>query len=171
MAVRNLIFYPSQILRDVSSPVTSFNGKIRMLLDDMTDTMYHERGIGLAAPQVGISTRAIVIDLGPSEKPVADEPAGLIKLLNPEIISSEGRITSEEGCLSIPDIRENVTRNEFIEVSSLSEKGEPLRFQASGLLAICIQHEIDHLNGILFIDHLSKVKKSLLKKQLKQLSK
>lgn len=161
MALLEIVLYPDEGLREVCAPVPSVDDSIRQLLDNMAETMYDAPGIGLAAPQVGVSKRAIVVDV---------EGDQLFKMVNPEIIHTEGQVDSEEGCLSIPDIRERIKRAERIKVKGLDETGAPFELEAEGMLAICLQHEIDHLNGVLFIDYLSRLKKQLIKGKLKRLS-
>lgn len=188
MAIRDIVLYPSPGLREKCAPVEEITDEIRALLDDMAETMYHAPGIGLAAPQVGVQQRVIVIDVGGREgepleddeesggeeavevaaPPTGESPATLLKLINPEITHAEGSVSSEEGCLSIPGIRESIKRAERVVVEALDEVGEKRVIDAQGLLAICLQHEIDHLNGVLFIDHLSRIKRQLLKSKLKK---
>ena len=133
----------------------------------MAETMYAAPGIGLAAPQVGVNERLIVIDLGSDEEEDGTPiPAKLYKIVNPEIVSSEGETEYEEGCLSIPSIKDVVTRAEKVVVRGFNEHGEPIEITADGLLSICLQHEIDHLDGILFIDRLSAIKRNLIKAKL-----
>jgi peptide deformylase len=134
----------------------------------MAETMYDAPGIGLAAPQVGSLIRVCVVDVGDPEDETG-EVRRLYKLVNPTIVAKEGKEESEEGCLSIPSVRENVTRAEKIIVEALDENGKQLRLEADGLFAVCLQHEIDHLDGILFIDHLSRLKQQLIKSKLRKL--
>ncbi len=154
-------------LRQKLPPVLEVTDEIRQLLADMAETMYNAPGIGLAANQVGAPYRAIVVDVG------ADEATGgarrLYKIVNPEIIRRDGKLEMEEGCLSVPDIREVVHRSARVTVTGLDENGQPQEIEAEGLLAVCLQHEIDHLDGILFIDHLSRLKRGLIKKKLRQI--
>lgn len=164
MPILDLVLYPDQRLREVSEAVESVDDDTRLLLDDMAQTMYDAPGIGLAAPQIGVLKRLVVVDVGDE----LDEPR-LFKLVNPEIIESSGSTSSEEGCLSIPDVRETVSRSARVVVSALNEDGEKLNIEAEGLLAICLQHEIDHLDGVLFIDHLSRLRKQLIKSKLEKL--
>jgi peptide deformylase len=158
MANLPILEYPDPRLRIRAEPVTNIDESVRSLVADMFDTMYAAPGIGLAATQVNVHKRILVADV--SEE--GDEPYCLI---NPEILSTEGRVSYEEGCLSVPGIFEAVDRAERIRVRALDEHGEPTEFEADGLLAICIQHEIDHLNGKLFVDYLSTLKRSRLKKK------
>ena len=129
-------------MRRISHPVKEVNDNIRKLMDNMAETMYHAKGVGLAAPQVGISKRVIVVDIG----------EGLFKLANPEIVASSGIQDGAEGCLSVPDVIGNVKRSERVKVKALNEDGDEVTIEASGYLARAFQHEIDHLNGIIFTD-------------------
>lgn len=143
MALRNIIKYnQSDILRKKSKYVDNIDNKVLQLIDDMVETMYKKKGVGLAAPQVGVLKKVIVVDIG----------NGLIKLINPEIIEQEGEQQDIEGCLSVPMIVEEVKRPYRVKVKGVNEVGEKLEIEATGLLARAFCHEIDHLNGILFID-------------------
>lgn len=132
-------------LRNVCNPVTKFDMRLSLLLRDMAETMYKENGIGLAAPQIGITRRMAVVD-------VSEDGSGLMELINPEIIAKEGECEMVEGCLSVPNMRGLVRRPEKITVKAQNKKGESFQFDADGLLSRCIQHEIDHLNGVLYVD-------------------
>jgi peptide deformylase len=161
MAKRELIILPDPLLRKVSDPVKTVDSSTRKLLDEMLETMYAAPGIGLAAVQVGVPRRAVVIDISKE-----DEERQPLFLVNPEIIwSSEEQSEYEEGCLSIPDFYDMVTRPKEVRVRYLDRKGEPQELAASGVLATCVQHEIDHLNGVLFIDHLTKLKRDRVVKK------
>lgn len=142
MAIRQIRYFEDPILRKISREVTEINERIKILLDDMVDTMYKDEGVGLAAPQVGVLRRAVVIDIG----------EGIIKLINPEIIEKEGENIDVEGCLSVPGRAGIVKRPERVRVKYLNEFGEEKIIEGRGLLAKALCHEIDHLNGILFID-------------------
>ncbi|QIB26259.1 peptide deformylase [Caloranaerobacter azorensis] len=146
MAIRQLRYVGDPILRKKSREVTEINDRIKILLDDMLETMYKNDGVGLAAPQVGILKRVVVIDIG----------EGPIKLINPEIISMEGEVIDVEGCLSVPGETGEVKRPSKVKVKYLDENGKELIIQGTGLLARALCHEIDHLNGILFIDRVIK---------------
>ncbi|KGG81113.1 peptide deformylase [Caloranaerobacter azorensis H53214] len=146
MAIRQLRYVGDPILRKKSREVTEINDRIKILLDDMLETMYKNDGVGLAAPQVGILKRVVVIDIG----------EGPIKLINPEIISMEGEVIDVEGCLSVPGETGEVKRPSKVKVKYLDENGKELIIQGTGLLARALCHEIDHLNGILFIDKVIK---------------
>ena len=158
--------YPDSFLKQTAKPVENIDGKLQDIIDRMAQTMYEAPGVGLASIQVGVDKSILVYDIGPR-----DEKRELHVLINPKIISSEGEILSEdEGCLSVPDYRADVKRSESILMEGVDRDGNPLRFDAEGLLAIVLQHEIDHLNGTLFIDRISKLKRELYKKRiLKQL--
>ena len=159
-----ILEYPDKRLRTVAKPVKKINDAVNKLIKDMFDTMYNAPGIGLAATQVNSHQRIIVIDVSENQ----NDP---ISLINPEIIDKSGEIESEEGCLSVPSYYENVKRANNIKVKSIDQNGDTIQTNASGVLAICIQHEIDHLDGILFVDHLSKLKQKRLKKKTHKKSK
>ena len=154
-------------LREVSKPVTTVDSRVKKLWDDMLETMYHAPGIGLAAIQIGVPQRLLVIDLSKE----GEEKTPLF-VANPEIIwESEAQSDYEEGCLSIPDYYEMVTRPAEVKVRYLDRQGEPREMLASGLMATCLQHEIDHLNGVLFIDHISKLKRDRVLKKFQKAQK
>ena len=159
-----ILEYPDKRLRTVAKPVKKINDTVNKLIKNMFDTMYNAPGIGLAATQVNSHQRIIVIDVSGNQ----NDP---ISLINPEIIDKSGEIESEEGCLSVPSYYENVKRASNIRVKSIDKNGNSIQTNASGMLAICIQHEIDHLDGILFVDHLSKLKQKRLKKKAQKKSK
>ena len=164
MAKKKILTIPDPVLRQISEPVTKVNSEVKKLMDDMLETMYAAPGIGLAAVQVGILKRVIVIDL--SKDGEKKEP---IFIVNPEITSkSKELISYEEGCLSIPNQFAEIKRPSSCKINFLNYEGKKSEIDADGLLATCIQHEIDHLNGILFIDHLSKLKKDLILKKTKK---
>jgi peptide deformylase len=169
MSILELVLFPDERLRVVCEPVKEVTDEIRDLLDSMAETMYDAPGIGLAAPQIGDLRRIIVVDCGSDAENEEERQPNLLKLINPEIIASRGSSKSEEGCLSIPEIRETVKRAEEVDLRALNENGEQVEIKATGLLAIALQHEIDHLNGVLFIDYLSKLKKQLIKTKLNRL--
>jgi len=156
--ILNILKYPDKKLRTIAKPVVNVDETIKQHVKDMFETMYEAPGIGLAATQVNFHQRIIVIDV--SEQ--CNEP---ICLINPEIIEKSGEIQWEEGCLSVPDYYENVIRANDIKVQALNQNGETFELEASEMLSVCIQHEIDHLDGILFVDHLSKLKQKRLKKK------
>ena len=161
MSVLEILTYPDPILRNRGDPVETIDEKIRKLVQDMTETMYAAPGIGLAAPQIGESLRVITVD-------IARNGEGLIVMINPEIISSEGEYVDEEGCLSVPDFKESIRRKQKIVVAGLDIDGKNIQLTAEGLLAAAFQHEIDHLNGILIIDKVSRLKKDAFKKKLQK---
>lgn len=162
MAKRPVIIAPDRRLKVRSEPVTEVDESIRTLLDDMLETMYAAEGIGLAAIQIGVAKRCIVADVHP-----AGEPPAPIKLVNPEILwHADEKMTHEEGCLSFPDYFAEVERPEKVKIRYLDETGAPQELEATGVLAICLQHEIDHLEGILFVDHISLVKRSIILRKL-----
>ena len=154
--ILNVLKYPDKRLRTIAKPVVSVDETIKQQVKDMFETMYEAPGIGLAATQVNFHKRIIVID-------ISDQCNQPICLINPEIIEKSGEIEWEEGCLSVPDYYENVIRANDIKVQALNQKGETFELEASEMLSVCIQHEIDHLDGILFVDHLSKLKQKRLK--------
>ena len=157
-----IVKYPNPVLRRKANSIHDIDEEIRRLSDDMIETMYTDEGIGLAAPQVGVSKRLIVLDVG----------QGPMILINPEIVRlEEEQHTVEEGCLSLPGIRIDITRPTQIIVRGIDDQGETREIQAEGLIARVLQHEIDHLNGILIIDHASSIQRSLLKPKLKKLTK
>lgn len=149
----DIVLYPDSGLRETCQPIPEMTDALDKLIDDMFYTMYDAPGIGLAAPQVAVQQRLIVVDISESK----DQP---IALLNPEVVNSAGKITWEEGCLSIPGVYAKVNRPSEILVRGMDRDGKSIEFEASDLLAVCIQHEIDHLNGKLFIDHLSGLKRT-----------
>lgn len=161
MAILEIRIYPDPILKEVSAPVTSFDANLHKLLDNMIDTMYQANGIGLAAPQIGVSQRIAVID-------VSDDRNERREFINPVISWRNGKVPSEEGCLSIPEYRDSLSRNAEVLVQAKDRHGKDFELRADGLLAICLQHEIDHLDGILFVDRLSRLKRELFKRWLKK---
>jgi peptide deformylase len=167
MAVRDIIKLPDPRLRLVSEPVTAIDNEIRTLVADMFETMYDAPGIGLAAIQVAVPKRGITLDLAKK-----DEPRSPQVVINPEIVwSAPERATYEEGCLSIPEYYEEVERPAQVKVRYTDLEGKLHEVEASGLLATCLQHEIDHVNGVLFIDHLSKLKRDRITKKFAKAAK
>jgi peptide deformylase len=158
MAVRPVLLYPDPRLRLKAEEVTRFGPELRRLAEDMLETMYAQGGIGLAATQIGARERLLVVD-------VSEERRDGRAFVNPVIVEREGRITSEEGCLSIPDVRDRVERAARVRVTACDLHGKPFTVEADGLLAVCLQHEIDHLEGRLFIDLLSLPKRERLRKR------
>ncbi|HPG26820.1 MAG TPA: peptide deformylase [Myxococcota bacterium] len=168
MALREVLQFPDPRLKRVSLPIPEVTDAIRELARDMIEVMYDEPGIGLAAPQVGEAVRMFVIDTEWSDEEVGKNP---VVVINPEISDRQGRITWEEGCLSVPDYNATVERDARITLRGTDLDGKPIVEHAEGLRAVCIQHEVDHLDGILFIDRISRLKRSLyVKKRKKQLA-
>lgn len=164
MALLNILHFPDEQLRTIAQPVDTVNDEVRSLVDDMFETMYSAPGVGLAATQVNVHKRIIVIDIS-EEK---DQP---LCLINPEITERDGIQTYEEGCLSVPGFYEEVERASMITVKALNREGKKFQLSTDGLLAVCIQHEIDHLQGKLFVDYISEMKRSRIKKKLIKLQK
>ena len=164
MALLQILHYPDPVLSKKAEPVTEFDENLKRLAEDMAETMYAAPGIGLAAPQVGVSKRLIVIDCAPK-----DEAPQLRILVNPEISEGEGECCEEEGCLSVPDYYASVHRYSKVMVRYQDLTGHAHQVEAEGLFAICCQHEIDHLDGILFVDRLSPLKRSMFKKKWQKL--
>jgi peptide deformylase len=159
MAKLEILEYPDPRLRTLAAPVEQVDDALRALIDDMFETMYDAPGIGLAASQVDVHKRFLVLDVS-EEK---DQP---LVLINPEILERQGEQVCQEGCLSVPGVYAEVSRAESIRVRALDRDGKSFELQADGLLAVCIQHEMDHLDGKLFVDHLSMLKREMLKKKL-----
>jgi len=165
MAVRRIVLLGEEVLRDPGVEVEAFDDELRSLVSDMQATMYYAEGIGLAAPQIGVSLRVCVLDLRDEDDP----PAGRWVLVNPVIVeSSDEEDKAPEGCLSIPDMEDVVTRSARVTVQGLDAEGAPVEVEAEGLLARALQHEIDHLDGVLFIDRLSPFKRRALLKKWKK---
>lgn len=163
MAVLQICTYPEKVLTQPAEPITDIDEEVIKLADHMAETMYNAPGIGLAATQVGVAKRLLVADIAPREP-----ESELVVLANPEIVAAEGEVIIEEGCLSVPEYQAEVKRHEKITVRGLDLNGEEVEIEAEGLLAVVLQHEIDHLNGILFIDRLSKLKRDLVKRRLRK---
>ncbi len=160
-----LRYYGDPVLRKKAEPVDTFDDLLKAQADVMFEVMYENDGLGLAGNQVGLLRRLVVLDV-----PLEDDQRARLVLVNPEILSSKGKDTAEEGCLSIPEIREDVTRPDVIRVRAKTLDGEEVTFEAGDLLARAIQHEVDHLNGVLFVDRLSSVRRKLLEGKLKQVA-
>jgi peptide deformylase len=160
MAVLEIRKYPNEVLKKKALPVENIDKDLQRLIDDMLETMHAASGIGLAAPQIGVSKRLIVVDVS-----TKDEKYPPVILINPETIETGGFIDSEEGCLSIPGYISTIRRAEKIVVRGLDRDGKPVQFEANGLFARAIQHEIDHLDGILFVDRMSYIKREFFKKR------
>ncbi|MBZ0090868.1 MAG: peptide deformylase [Burkholderiales bacterium] len=159
MAILKILHYPDKRLHTVAAPVAQVDNAIRRLIDDMGETMYAAPGIGLAATQVNVHKQIIVID-------VSESGSRLQTFINPQITASEGQAEREEGCLSVPGIFDTVTRAAKVTVQALDRDGNPFTLDAEGLLAVCIQHEIDHLHGKVFVDYLSRLKQTRIKTRL-----
>jgi peptide deformylase len=168
MALRDICTYPNPVLRTKTARVGTIDNTINRLIDDMIETMHAAPGVGLAANQVGVSLQLAVIDLSTVEDEARRHP--LLVLINPEFLSLEGSVTDEEGCLSIPEYTESVKRAAKVKVRALDRSGKPFELEAQGLLAKALQHEIDHLNGMLFIDRLSPLKKNIFKRRFRKTS-
>jgi peptide deformylase len=167
MALREILILPDKRLRQVSAPVKKIDDGVRTLVEEMFETMYDAPGIGLAAIQIGAPKRVVTMDLAKKDEPKAPQV-----FINPEILwASEDKATYEEGCLSIPEYYGDVERPAQVKVKYLDLEGEPREIEANGLLATCLQHEIDHLNGVLFIDHMSKLKRDRVLKKFTKAAK
>lgn len=164
MSLLRIRHYPDPVLKEVAAPVTAFDEALQTLAADMAETMYAAPGVGLAAPQVGVSKRLVVIDCAGK-----DEEPDLIQVVNPEIVEREGECFEEEGCLSVPGFYAKLARSAEVTVRYQDLSGASVEKKAGGLLAIAFQHEIDHLDGILFVDRLSPLKKSMFRKKFKKI--
>ncbi|PPD23984.1 MAG: peptide deformylase [Methylomonas sp.] len=161
MSILTILEFPDERLRKKAVAVKAVDESIRTLLDDMLETMYESRGVGLAATQVNVQLRIIVID-------VSEEKNAPLFLINPEIIEKSGSEESEEGCLSVPGFYEKVKRAEQVKIKALDRNGQSVEFEARGLLAVCVQHELDHLEGKLFVDYISPLKRQRIRKKLEK---
>ena len=162
MAILNVLHYPDPRLRKKALSVEKVDSEVKQLVDDMFETMYQAPGIGLAATQANVQKRVIVID-------ISDDKSNPLCFINPEILSSDGAEEMEEGCLSVPGIYEKVKRADRIKVRAMNRDGDSFEMQADGLLSVCIQHEMDHLEGKLFVDYLSELKRQRIRKKLEKL--
>jgi peptide deformylase len=162
--ILKIVKYPDPVLSRPAEPITEFNAELRKLVADMFETMYDGQGIGLAAPQVGVSKRLLVIDLS-----VGKEPKDKLVLINPEIIFKEGKLYEEEGCLSFPDIREKVSRHAKVRIRAQDEQGKWFEMDGEEVLSRCFQHEIDHVDGMLFIFRMSALKRDLVLRKIRKL--
>jgi len=158
--------YPDPVLKEIAEPVEDIDSEIKDIIDSMENLMYNNAGIGLAANQVGIPKRIIVFDINYKEK-----AKDLTVLINPTIVSGEDKIIYEEGCLSVPDFQGKINRKKYIKVQGLNRDGDLIDIDAEDLTAICIQHEIDHLNGVLILDHVSSLKRNIYRKKIEKLVK
>ncbi len=164
MALRDLIIYPDPLLRERCRTIEDVDGEVIQLLDDLAESMYANKGIGLAAPQIGATLRAVVVDIEQR-----DGTPRLVEFVNPEVIESSTELSEfEEGCLSFPGEAEKVVRPAEVTLRALDRGGKPVEVKVNGLLATAIQHEIDHLDGVLFIDHVSRLKRSLIDRRMKK---
>jgi peptide deformylase len=165
MAIRSILQYPDKRLRDRAKPVSAVTPEIAALIEDMKETMYAAPGCGLAAPQIGVSLRIFVIDTAGE-----DEPSALKVFINPEIVSREGKAVWEEGCLSFPGVHEEIERAAKVTVHALDERGQKVELTADGLLGVAVQHENDHLDGVLMIDHMGVLKRKMALRKLQKKS-
>lgn len=164
MAIHKIIHLPDERLREPTEPVTLFDVQLQQLIDDMFETMYAAKGIGLAAPQIAINKKLAVID-------VSENKSSTLCLINPEILDKKDDTLMEEGCLSVPGVYDKVSRSLWVKLFALDRNGKSYEIEAEGLLAHCIQHEVDHLNGKLFVDYLSPLKRQLARKKLEKIKK
>jgi len=164
LSILTILEFPDERLRKKAAVVKTVDDKIKRLVDDMLETMYQSHGVGLAATQIDVHQRVIVID-------VSEEKDDPLYLINPEIIEKDGIKESEEGCLSVPGFFEKVKRAEHIRVKALNREGQSFEFEARDLLAVCVQHEMDHLSGKLFVDYISPLKRQRIKKKLEKIHK
>ena len=162
--ILKIVKFPDPVLSRPGEPITEFNGELRKLVADMFETTYASQGIGLAAPQVGVSKRLTVVDLS-----VGKVPEDKLVLINPEIIFSDGKLYEEEGCLSFPDIREKVVRHAKVRIRAQDEKGKWFEMDGEDVLSRCFQHEIDHVDGMLFIFRMSALKRDLVQRKIRKL--
>ncbi len=159
--IRPILLFPDARLREIAKPVITVDAEIRQLVDDMAETMYDAPGVGLAANQIGVSWRVFVIDVAAD-----DEPSELRVFINPELVERDGQQVMTEGCLSFPGVREEIKRAARVKARALDREGRPFEVEAEGLLAAAIQHELDHLNGILIIDKVNAVKRRLISRKV-----
>ncbi|HMI87598.1 MAG TPA: peptide deformylase [Polyangiaceae bacterium] len=163
MAIRDILQYPDKRLRNRAEPIAAVTPEVARLIEDMKETMYAAPGCGLAAPQIGVSLRLFIVDTA-SE----DEPSDLRVFINPEIVSREGKVVWEEGCLSFPGVHEDIERAAKVVVRAINERGEPVVLEAEGLLGVAVQHENDHLDGVLMIDHMGVLKRRMALRKLQK---
>jgi peptide deformylase len=170
MALLEILTFPDPRLAVKSTAVEAVDDSIAQLVADMFETMYAAEGVGLAAPQVGVAKRIIVVDCGPrpEDEGTPLPPKEPLAVVNPVITARDGKLRWEEGCLSVPGYNDEVDRAAKVTVEGLDEKGAPVKIEAEGLLAVCLQHEIDHLEGVLFVDRLSRLKQQMVKKRLRK---
>jgi len=163
MAVLEILKYPHPLLKKRSQEIEKIDENIRQLIQDMTETMYDANGVGLAACQVGVGKRIIVLDVSPM-----DPEQDLFALINPEIVAEEEEIDHEEGCLSVPDCQEIIKRKQKVRIRGMSSEGKEVELEAQGILAIALQHEVDHLNGVLILDRMSGLKREIYRNKLRK---
>jgi len=163
MAVLEILKYPHRLLKKRSQEIEKIDENTRRLIQDMIETMYDANGVGLAACQVGVSKRIIVLDVSPM-----DPEQDLLALINPEIMAEEEEIDHEEGCLSVPDCQEIIKRRQKVRVRGMSSEGKEIELEAQGILAIALQHEVDHLNGVLILDRMSGLKREIYRNKLRK---
>jgi len=169
MSIREICKYPDPVLRKKTQVVEKIDGTLDRLIDDMIETMHAAPGVGLAANQVGVPLQLAVIDLTSSEDRKKGKLQPILVIINPEVLSQEGSVIEEEGCLSIPEYTETVKRAAKVKVRAKDRQGKAFELEAEGLMAKALQHEIDHLNGLLFVDRLSPLKKSVFKRRFKKM--
>jgi len=165
MAILDIEFYGSDVLRKVAAPVEEITPEVLKLLDDMVETMRYGRGAGLAANQVGVPMRLVVVDLAAT----SDDPESLVFCINPELVEQDGTDIQEEGCLSIPEVFEKVKRPRYVKIRALDREGNPFELEGEGFLAKAFCHELDHLDGILFVDRLSPIRRDIVKRRIKKM--
>jgi peptide deformylase len=163
MAIRTILHYPNKSLREKAAPVAEITPEVRALVDDMAETMYAAPGCGLAAPQIGVPLRVFVIDTADD-----DEPSRLTVFINPEIVAKDGETVWEEGCLSFPGVHEDIKRAERVTVRALDRDGKPFEIEVESLFAVAVQHEYDHLEGVLMIDHVGALKRRLIHRKMQK---
>jgi peptide deformylase len=163
MAIREILKYPHPVLKKRSREVDQVDGELKKLIQDMTETMYDAGGVGLAAPQVGVSRRVIVVDVSP-----IDPQQTFFVMINPTVISEEGEVEHEEGCLSVPECLEKVKRKEKVRVRGISPEGKEMEISGEGILSFALQHEIDHLNGVVILDRVSPLKRDVYRRKVKK---
>ena len=163
MAIRKILHYPDKRLRVPGEPVTDFGPELQTLIDDMAETMYAAPGVGLAATQIGVAKQLFIVDVSSGEG-----PNDLRIFINPQIVKAEGKIDWEEGCLSVPGVHQDITRSELVKVRAQDRNGQWFELEADGLMAIALQHEKDHLDGKLMIDHLSALKRRIVHRAMQK---
>ena len=163
MAIRTILHYPDPRLRQKAQPVNQVTPEIQRLIEDMAETMYAAPGVGLAATQIGEAHRIFIVDIA-----AEDEPSNLMVFINPEIVKTDGTQTEPEGCLSFPGVTEDVKRAANVSIRAVDSKGKPFELEADGLLAVAVQHELDHLDGVLMIDRVGMLKKRIIQRKMQK---